>query len=62
MDSKAGRGDRDDIPGTTRLTSSRNVIELVRLLARIAAERDYREAQQALDASVALKLDEARHD
>ncbi len=62
MNRKAGRGDRDDIPGSTRLSSSRNVVELVRLLARIAAERDYREAQQALAASVAFKLDEARHD
>lgn len=47
MDSKVGRGERDDIIGSTHLSSSQQVIDLVRLLARAAAERDYRHALQA---------------
>lgn len=47
MSTHAGREDSDIILGSARLSSSRNVVELVRLLARIVAERDYREAQRA---------------
>jgi hypothetical protein len=54
MDREAGRGERDNMPGSTRLSSSRNVVELVRLLARIAAERDYREAQRAMHSPAPL--------
>ena len=55
MDRTAGREDHGNANGPTRHDVPHGVDDLVRLLARIAAERDFREALEASRSSGASR-------